>query len=136
MSSLKRYRQFYCLSQKGATLSHQLTWSHYSELLVLNNTSVMNYYIMLSEKQNLSVRQLRQKIKSKEYERLDDKTKIKLINDEKKEVIDFIKIPPFNKCIISKIVKNSCPKIYTNTNFCKKILVFFFFFDIIINVER
>ena len=28
-SSLKRMRKFYSLIQKGATLWHQLTWSHY-----------------------------------------------------------------------------------------------------------
>lgn len=33
VTNLKRYRQFYLLIQKGATLSHQLSWSYYSELI-------------------------------------------------------------------------------------------------------
>ena len=36
-SGLKRMRQFYYIIKKGATMSHQLTWSHYSELLVIND---------------------------------------------------------------------------------------------------
>ena len=47
----------------------------------------------LIEKQNLSKRQLRKKIKSKEYQRLDDNTKLKLINKEETVVSDFIKNP-------------------------------------------
>ena len=30
---LKRIRQFYIVIEKGATMSHQLSWSHYCELL-------------------------------------------------------------------------------------------------------
>ena len=92
-SSLKRMRQFYTMVQKGATLSHQLAWSHYVELLSLRNLDKINYYIKITEDWNLSVRELRQKIKNKEYERLDDKTKEKLINKEDNRVEDFIKNP-------------------------------------------
>ena len=53
----------------------------------------INYYINLSISQNLSVRQLRERIKSNEYERLPDKTKNKLINNEDIEIKDFIKNP-------------------------------------------
>ena len=56
--------------QKVPTLSIQLFWSHYCELLSLNE---INYYINLSVSQSLSTRQLREKIKSNEYERLDGK---------------------------------------------------------------
>ena len=38
---------------------------------------MMNYYIMISKKYHLTVRQLREKVKSKEYERLDAETKLK-----------------------------------------------------------
>ena len=34
-TSLKRMRSFYILIRKGATLSHLLTWSHYTELLAI-----------------------------------------------------------------------------------------------------
>ena len=67
--------------EKLPTLSAKLTWSHYDELLKLNDIDEINYYIMITEQQNLSVRQLREKIKNKEYERLDEVTKNKLITN-------------------------------------------------------
>ena len=93
ISNLKRFRQFYNYIQKGATLSHRLTWSHYSELLPLEKVCVLNYYIKLIEEQNLTIRELRKRIKNKEYERLDEQTKLKLIKDEKLEAQDTIKNP-------------------------------------------
>ena len=93
ISSLKRFRQFYIVIQKGATMSHQLAWSHWYEMLPIKDVNEINYYIKISEQQNLSVRELRIKIKSNEYERLDEKTKSKLINKENTEVKDFIKEP-------------------------------------------
>ena len=93
ISSLKRMRQFYIEILKGATLSHQLTWSHYIELLKFDNVNIINYYINTCVVQNLSVRELRTRIKDKEYERLDDKTKNKLINKEENKIEDFIKNP-------------------------------------------
>ena len=83
--------------EKLPTLSAKLTWSHYDELLKLNNTKEINYYIMITEQQNLSVRELRERIKNKEYERLDDKTKAKLISSHETSVVDFIKNPIFIK---------------------------------------
>ncbi len=41
----------------------------------------------------MSVRQLRERIKNKEYERLDDKTRKKLINNEGPKINDLIKNP-------------------------------------------
>ena len=74
-------------------MSRQLTWSHYCELLLLNDINEINYYINITEKYNLSVRGLREKIKNKEYQRLDDKTKLKLINKEETKINDFVKNP-------------------------------------------
>ena len=76
-----------------STLSTQLTWSHYCELLPIKDINIINYYIDITIKQNLSVRELRNKIKSKEYERLDDKTKYKLMVQDKENIEDFIKNP-------------------------------------------
>ena len=67
--------KFYELGEKVQTLSTQLTWSHYCELLSLNNIDKINYYVKITEENNLSVRELRNKIKNNEYERLDNKTK-------------------------------------------------------------
>ena len=93
--TLRRFKQFYetFSNQKWSTLSTELTWSHYLELLFLNNVNEINYYIKIAEQQNLSVRQLREKIKKKEYERLDEKTRKKLVNNEGPKINDLIKNP-------------------------------------------
>ncbi len=70
ISNLKRMRQFYVIILKGATLSHQLTWSHYVEMLKIDNMEKLQYYIYIASKLNLSVRELRKRIKLKEYERV------------------------------------------------------------------
>lgn len=93
VSNLKRFRQFYLMIEKGATVSHLLTWSHYIEIIPINNVTIINYYINICIYQNLSVRELRNKIKNKEYERLDEETKNKLINNEKLNIKDNIKNP-------------------------------------------
>lgn len=93
ISNLKRFRQFYGLIEKGATLSHQLTWSHYSELIPLNDINIINYYILTINNLNLSVRQLRERIKSNEYERLSEEAKLKLITNKEKNVVDLVKNP-------------------------------------------
>ena len=62
--------RFYDLNEKVQTLSAQLTWSHYCELLSIKNINKIRYYMYITEKNNLSVRELRSKIKSNEYERL------------------------------------------------------------------
>ena len=90
---LKRIRQFYIVIEKGATMSHQLSWSHYCELLPVNSIDKINYYIKITEEQNLSVRELRTKIKNNDYERLDESTKEKLKEKEKLEVPDLVKNP-------------------------------------------
>lgn len=92
---LFRIKQFYLFfqNQKVATLSTQLSFSHYVELLNVKDTNKNNYYINISIKYNLSVRQLREKIKSNEYERLPDRTKNKLIINDETNITDFIKNP-------------------------------------------
>mgnify|MGYP000469635187 FL=1 len=93
VSNLKRFRQFYLMIEKGAPLSHLLTWSHYIEIIPINNVTIINYYINICIYQNLSARELRNKIKNKEYERLDEETKNKLIDNEKLNIKDNIKNP-------------------------------------------
>ena len=80
-------------TQKMQTLSVKLSWSHYCELLSIKSINEINYYVMIVELQNLSVRQLRERIKNKEYERLDDATKEKLIAKEEATLADLIKNP-------------------------------------------
>ena len=91
--NLRNMRRFYVVCEKWQTLSAILSWSHFCELLPLENIDEIKYYVQIAETNNLSVRELRNRIKSKEYERLDNKTKEKLINKEDTLVSDFIKDP-------------------------------------------
>ncbi len=88
-------RKFYIIfkDENVNALRSQLSWTHYRELLTLNNINEIKYYIKIAETQNLSYRKLRKRIKSREYERLDDKTKEKLINKEKINAGDLINDP-------------------------------------------
>ena len=85
--------KFYELNEKVQTLSAQLSWSHYCELLSFENTNKINYYIELFKNNNLSVRQLRERIKSNEYERLPKSTKNKSVEQKESDIVDFIKNP-------------------------------------------
>ena len=94
ITNLKRMRQFYLLIKKGAPLAHQLTWSNYIEILPINNINIVKYYINISINQHLSRNELRERIKNKEYERLPDSTKNKLIIENKNnDIKDLIKNP-------------------------------------------
>ena len=85
--------KFYELNEKVQTLSAQLSWSHYCELLSFENTDKINYYIELVKNNNLSVRQLRERIKSNEYERLPESSKNKSAEQKESDLVDFIKNP-------------------------------------------
>ena len=94
--NLYNMRKFYLMFKDNEILHAVrtiLTWTHIRELLPLDDINEINYYIDISLKQNLSYRQLRERIKSHEYQRLDDNTKLKLINKEETNVSDFIKNP-------------------------------------------
>ncbi len=88
---LKYYN--FVTSEKMPTLSAKISWSHYDEVLKYNDINKINYYLNIVEEQNLSVRKLRTIIKSNEYERLDEKTRNKLINKERQSIVDFVKNP-------------------------------------------
>ena len=111
--TLFRMRQFYKLieEQKVSPLATQLTWSHYCELLPLKDTNEINYYIKITTDQCLSKRQLREKIKNKEYQRLDNNTKLKLINKEEMSIGDTIKNPIIIKNKLSIDKENISEKI-------------------------
>ena len=74
-------------------MSQQLSWSHYVELLPLENIDIINYYVNKCTNSNITIRRLRQIIKSKEYERLPDSTKNKLITKEEINIIDIVPNP-------------------------------------------
>ena len=83
--TLFRMRQFYLVfsNEKVSPLGTQLSWSHCRALLAIKEYNEINYYINLAFNQNLSKRELEQRIKKKEYERLDEETRRKLANQEK-----------------------------------------------------
>ena len=84
-------KKFYVMIEKLATVSQQLSYGHYIELLPYDDINKIKYYIRINENQKLSIRQLRERIKSNEYERLDKETKNKLVNNEIENVTDFVK---------------------------------------------
>ena len=90
--NLRNMRQFYKVSKKWQTLSAKLSWSHYCEILWFDENK-FQYYVKVAELNNLSIRQLRERIKSKEYERLPESTKDKLINHDESNIVDFVKKP-------------------------------------------
>ena len=93
ISNLKRMRQLYLTFQKGGPLGH-LSWTHYRYILPIKEESKRNYYINICMKQNLTKKQLIDKIRNKEYERLEYKDNIELINDNTEITIkDMIKNP-------------------------------------------
>ena len=95
--NLKYMRNFYLLA-KGQPLAAQfkninMTWSNVCEILNLSNIEEMKYYLNLSNKLCLTKLELRTKIKSKEYERLDSKIKEKLMKQEEVSAKDKIPDP-------------------------------------------
>ncbi len=95
---LRKMRQFYLLYPKWGAVSPTLNWTHYRYLLPIKNENERNYYINQVILNNLSVRELRELIKSKAYDRLSyaDKENIKLIdsnNSTSLTIEDMIKDP-------------------------------------------
>ena len=116
-TALTRMKKFFILQEKLATVSQQLTYGHYVEVLPLNNIDEIKYYLMISEQQNLSIRELRKRIKSKEYERLPEETKNKLNQKEELNVKDLIPNPiiirnnnldnELNEYMIKELIRNN-----------------------------
>jgi len=94
-STLFRMRQFYNVfsNEIVAPLVQQLSWSHCLILLPIKDINKINYYIEQILSRNLSKRQLEDIVKNREYERLPNKTRDKLISKEKIEVKDLVPNP-------------------------------------------
>ena len=93
--TLFRMKQFYNMfsDEKVSPLATQLTWSHYTELLSIKDSNKLSYYINTAKNNSLSKRELREKIKNKEYERLPIETKNKFANSKDIEVKDLVPNP-------------------------------------------
>lgn len=69
-SNLQNMRNFYLTYPKRQTLSGKLTWSHYSELLGIEDENKRSFYQKETENANWSVRELKRQIRTTLYERL------------------------------------------------------------------
>ena len=89
-------RKFYLVFPKLPTMSANLSWSVIVELFSLKSVEERNYYMNQTLLNHLSVRELREMIKSKAYNRLSyaDKENIKLMDNTNHLTIeDMIKDP-------------------------------------------
>ena len=91
-TSLRYYRRFYHVFSFCLTVSDKLSWSHYCEIIWFNEDKLF-YNIKVIEQYNLSIRELKNKIKNKEYERLPNDTKNNLIISNVSKIKDYIKNP-------------------------------------------
>jgi predicted nuclease of restriction endonuclease-like (RecB) superfamily len=93
--TLFRMKQFYTVfsDEKVTTMLTQLTWSHYLLLLSFKDYDEIIYYINIAKDNNLTQRQLQEKIQSNEYKRLPIEAKNKFIKHEKLYVSDLIPNP-------------------------------------------
>ena len=69
-SNLIYMRKFYLTFPKSETVSHQLTWSHYFELLKCNDPMEMLFYMNECIKDGWKVRELKRQINSSLFQRL------------------------------------------------------------------
>ena len=83
-SNLRRMRRFYVIYQKWETVSPKLAWSHYCELIKVDDNTKRAYFQKYAEQENLSVRDLKRQLYSLHYERL-------LMSRDKKALVEFEK---------------------------------------------
>lgn len=70
ISNVKRMRQFYLEYPKGATLSHFLSWSHYVELLKIEDKLERSFYEKQTTIERWSIRELQRQKKTSLFLRL------------------------------------------------------------------
>lgn len=93
--TLYRMRKFYELfdNEKLTTLLSKLSWSYFNEVLSLKKSDEISYYLNQNIIKTLSVRRLREIIKSNEYDRLSVDTKNKVLNNQQLDLPDIIPNP-------------------------------------------
>lgn len=69
-SNLLYIRKLYLYFPKGGTVSHLLNWSHYYEILKLDNELERSFYVKECEKQHWSVRELKRQMNSMLFHRI------------------------------------------------------------------
>ena len=93
--TLFRMKQFYNVfsNEKVSTMLAQLSWSHYLLLISLNDYNEIIYYIRVAKDNNLSQRQLQERIKNNEYKRLPIETRSKITNSKLLNIKDLVPNP-------------------------------------------
>lgn len=93
--TLYSMRKFYEVfnNEKLNPLGSKLSWSHFRELLVVKDINAIKYYIYITERKNLNKRELHEIIKNREYDRLNDETKNKLVEFRQLQANDLIPNP-------------------------------------------
>ena len=79
MSNINKMRKFYSLYPILQTVSAKLSWSHYVELLKIEDYMERSFYLKECEQENWGVRELRRQMKSMLFQRLvlsKDKTEV------------------------------------------------------------
>src|SRR5690606_4780787 len=77
---LERYRQFYRTFPIASALRTQFNWTHYKNLISIDNKDKREFYIAETEKNNWSARQLERQVNSQLFERL-------LLSNDVKDVL-------------------------------------------------
>lgn len=80
-ANLLYMRKIYLTFPKSETLSNVLSWSHYFEILKLDDELEIQFYIKQCEKENWSVRELKRQMKSMLFHRL-------ALSKDKKRVLE------------------------------------------------
>ena len=83
-SNVYLMRQFYLKYQKFQTLSGKLSWSHYSELLSIEDNMTRQFYEKQSLTENWSIRELKRQINSALFQRI-------ALNKDKKSIVELSK---------------------------------------------
>ncbi len=81
VDNLEKMRKFYCIFKNSATLSRELSWSHYLILIKITEDNKRNFYMNEAIISRWSVRELQRQINSLLYERL-------AISKNKEEVLE------------------------------------------------
>jgi len=87
-SNLFQIRNFYLKFPKIQTLSGQLSWSHYVELIKTDSDLELNFYQKQCEKENWSVRELKRQMKSMLFHRLALSKDKKTLEEELLKIMD------------------------------------------------
>ncbi|MBN7811200.1 DUF1016 family protein [Algoriphagus sp. H41] len=117
-ANLLYIRKLYLTFPKSETLSNVLSWSHYFEILRLDNELEIYFYTKQTEKENWSVRELKRQMKSMLFHRLalsKDKKGVLALSEKGLEiqkaedilkdpyVLEFLDIPEANRYLESEL---------------------------------